>query len=249
MLQGAISSPTMALEKVRELCPDTNMRMEKTDRSKFRPLFDQELHRAGFCCKGHRRSVQEMRTLTEYQLPLRTSSEKTPPGSTVAQVPCNGERSAFHRAPQSSLVRERSKREEVNGRMELTSPLCKSRSLRTEETMLRCNLSKRQIDSVVAAAECMFKPVDPSTSGEAEHTKQWKDAMKLYSEHHELLGIVKCKQHQKRDNVAKAEISSRHPEVDKDVREGYSKIMQRLETFQEKIELPFPPNSGAFFRW
>lgn len=239
----------MALEKVRELCTDTNLRMEKTDRSKFRPLFDQELHRAGFCCKGHRRSVQEMRTLTEYQLPLRTSSDKTPTGSASAQIPCSGKRSTFHTAPQSGLIRERSKPEEVNDRMKLASPLCKSRSLRTEETMLRCNLSKRQMDSVMAAAECMFKPVDSSTSEEAEHTKQWKDAMKLYSEHHELLGIVKCKQHQKRDNVAKAEISSRHTEVDKDVREGYSKIMQRLETFQEKTELPFPPNSGAFFRW
>jgi len=249
LLQGAISSPTMALEKVRELCPDTNLHMEKTDRSKFRPLFDQELHRAGFCCKGHRRSVQEMRTLTEYELPLRASSEKTPPGVTSAQVPCKGKRFTFHTALQSRLTRERSKPEEVTDRMELASPLCKSRSLRTEETMLRCNLSKRQMDSVVAAVECMFVPVDPSTSEEAEHTKQWKDAMKLSSEHHELLRLVKCKQHQKRDNVAKAEILSRHPEVDKDVREGYFKIMQRLETFREKTGLPFPPNSGAFLKW
>jgi hypothetical protein len=105
------------------------------------------------------------------------------------------------------------------------------------------------MDSVVVAAECMFKPVDLSTSEIAEHAKQWKDAMKLSLEHHELLGLVKCKQHQKRDNVAKAEILSRHPEVDKDVREGYSKIMQRLETFRDKTGLPFPPNPGAFFRW
>jgi hypothetical protein len=105
------------------------------------------------------------------------------------------------------------------------------------------------MNSVVVAAEYMFKPVDLSTSEEAEHAKQWKDAMKLSSEHHELLGLVKCKQHQKRDNVAKAEILSRHPEVDKDVREGYSKIMQRLETFRKRTGLPFPPNSGAFFRW
>jgi hypothetical protein len=115
--------------------------------------------------------------------------------------------------------------------------------------MLRFDLSKRQMNSVVSAAERTFRTVQLGTSEEAEHAKQWKDAITLFSEHQELLEVVKCKQYQKRDNVARAEIVSRHPEVSEDIREGYVKIMRRLDAFQVKTALQFPPNCGVFFRW
>jgi hypothetical protein len=189
-----------------------------------------------------------MKTLTEYQLPQRTRSEQLPLNLVSSQHTRNKRRSTWHMSPRYKLPRERSELREVEGAV-AASPLYKSRLLRTEETMLRFDLSKRQMDSAVVAAERTFKTVYPTASEEVEHAKQWKDAMNLFSEHQELLEVVKCKQYQKRDNVARAEIASRHPEVSEDIREGYLKIMRRLHAFQKKTALQFPPNCGVFFRW
>jgi hypothetical protein len=189
-----------------------------------------------------------MKTLAEYQLPQRTWSEQLPLNSASAQHTRNRRRPALHIPPRYKLPRERLEPGEVEGAI-AALPLCRSRLLRTEETMLRFDLSKRQMNSVVSAAERTFRTVQLGTSEEAEHAKQWKDAITLFSEHQELLEVVKCKQYQKRDNVARAEIVSRHPEVSEDIREGYVKIMRRLDAFQVKTALQFPPNCGVFFRW
>lgn len=213
----------------------------------FYPLFSQELHRAGFCCSGHRRSVQGMRTTVEYRLPRSKSGGGSPNNSSPDE---SGDRSGLpKRAPSlNEPLQEPTLSGNIKNRGSTKSPP-RSQLLRTEETMLRYSLSRQQIKAAAAAAGNMFEPQFIEMTDSAEDIKKWEQSIRLFSEHIRLRPVVLCQRYQKRDNVTKAEISSNHPEVEKEIREGYFKLMQRLKAFRKHTALPFPPNCGVFLKW
>lgn len=129
-----------------------------------------------------------------------------------------------------------------------------SHLLRAEEVRLKHGLSGREIASVLAMAETIFKlpftdAVLPGAAKEKEDVKRWEEAVRLSSEHMALRPVVMCRQRRKRDSETKAAIQERHPEIEKELREGYPRVVRRLEAFQGETALPFPPNCGVFMEW
>lgn len=189
-----------------------------------------------------------MKGLFDYRL-LQVASHSRPSACSKSVPPVRYQnRSAKHEYTAKDLSPGNAASTDV-GRSAMARRPCTSHLLRVEETMLRYGLSERQIDSVVRAARDMFEAVKIDPLREAECTQQWKDTVRLFSEHSELRSSVLCQRYQKRDNATRAEISSRHPNVDKGIREGYLKVMQRLEAFRASSTLRFPPNCGAFLQW
>lgn len=118
-----------------------------------------------------------------------------------------------------------------------------------QKIMLRHNLSKQQMASSLAAAANIFDLGSLQATQLADDAKEWQTVVRLFFEHMKLRDTVVCQRYQKRENVTRAEVSSRHPEIRVELREGYAKTMRRLEMFRQRTGLPFPPNCGGFLRW
>lgn len=144
--------------------------------------------------------------------------------------------------------------QEAGSAMRIAGETGTSQLLSAEELKLEHGLSGRELASVLAMAGTMFKPpcADVALLGcveEREDMKRWKEAVRLSSEHMALRPVVMCRQHRKRDSETKAAIQERHPEIEKELREGYLRAVRRLEDFQRTTALPFPPKCGVFLEW
>jgi hypothetical protein len=142
----------------------------------------------------------------------------------------------------------------VGSATKITEVTGKSHLLRAEELRLEHGLSGRELASVLAMAGTIFEPpcanaALPGSVKKGEDVKRWEQAVRLSSEHMALRPVVMCRQRRKRDSEAKAAIQERHPEIEKELREGYLRAVRRLEAFQRTTVLPFPPNCGVFLEW
>jgi hypothetical protein len=144
--------------------------------------------------------------------------------------------------------------EKAKSATKITKTTGTSHLLRTEELRLKHGLSQRGITTVLAMAGIAFKPrcaggAAQEIAKEMESMKQWEEVVRLSLEHMALRPVVMCRQHRKRDSETKAAIQERHPEIRRELREGYLKAVRRLEAFRGKTALPFPPNCGVFLEW
>ena len=164
------------------------------------------------------------------------------------------ERSASPKNPPRSLVLKKAISAGAESATKTVEAMDTSHLLGAEQLRLKHGLSGRELASVLATAETIFKPpyadaTLPGSVKEKEDIKRWEEAVRLSSEHTALRPVVECRQRRKRDSETKVAIQERHPEIEKELRGGYPRAVRRLEAFQQATALPFPPRCGVFMDW
>lgn len=243
------------------------------DGTQFFPIFSQELHRAGFCCNGHvhhricrdstqstrprsNHSVRQMKAPAVYRLLRQPSGtqQSARSASTDHTDTLSRQRSARPTHSSTSWLQKHLISEEAGSVTKIAEVTGTSHLLHAEELRLKHGLSQREITSVLAMVGNTFEPrcADGALSEitkEREDMKEWEEVVRLSSEHMALRPVVMCRQHHKRDSETKAAVQERYPEIRRELREGYLKAVRRLEAFQGKTALSFPPNCGVFLEW
>lgn len=255
------------------VCPCGRQNRRVADGTQFFPIFSQELHRAGFCCNGHvhhricrdstqstkprsNRSVRQMKAPAVYRLLRQPSGtqQSARPASTDRADTLSHQRSARPTHSSTSWFQKHLMPEEAGVATKIAEAIGTSHLLHAEGLRLKHGLSQHEITSVLAMAGTTFKPrcTDGAlleTTKKREDLREWEEVVRLSSEHIALRPVVMCRQHRKRDSETKAAIQERYPEIRRELREGYLKVVRRLEAFQVKTALPFPPNCGVFLEW